>query len=671
MSDFSVVGPYAEFPYAEPWSADAAIVTSALTLRTDLIAVSDDIGRVRISWPTPSGDYDEVQLVRSFYGAPVHPEEGTVLVKWDPTKHRVNDYTDTRGGAQPFAYYTLFTHTTDAIPRWVVSGQTEAVFIQDRGGLELLWNNLPDIYRTMDDQYDLGSGGPLYRFFRLLSIEVNRILTVQEHGLRNVNNIEKMPAALVKATATKLSSAHERTVGDIRLRATLKEIMALRKMKGTRASIEGLVEAMSGWEATALVGRNILPLRDDGDFVGSSGNWVIASGGSLGFKTDPVPGPVSAPGYLEIAADETTVEARSCDEADAVTKGIRVDQGVVYSLSAYLKAGVGYSATWALGMRWYDVDGEYLSSDTTTGSEVNDTTYTRISGSVTAPDDAVFGILTLSTSDAVAGEEYYVDQIMVEVGAIVSTYEPPRKVWIYVSPNRINRALNPSWENGSLGVTTEGTTTVEHITDGSVARRDGTNSVKVTIGDTTSVRMGSYPLNPNRQFAYSCYVYTNALGRDGTVTLVWKSNNGATISSFTSNERNLNNGEWTRVRGSATAPINATSVEVHLDFPDADSSEEFWLDDQLVEDTLAVLPYFDGDSDGGSGGYYNEYLWRGAPNSSLSVFYMHRDIRHDALVTRLANVVPNSADYEIVFDEIPVQDESVVISAVEITTSHT
>lgn len=170
------------------------------------------------------------------------------------------------------------------------------------------------------------------------------------------------------------------------------------------------------------------------------------------------------------------------------------------------------------------------------------------------------------------------------------------------------------------------------VVDTTFGRTGNTSYVSNPV-DGAAVVLSAYdaggrpiPVTGGKQYTVSIYVAGTSTGVLTTNLFAgWLKSDGA-ASSVVSTSGPLSslpsNKTWVRLSHTFTAPSDAGQMRVCVAVSKTsrvDTSDHAWIDNVLVEEGAAVLPYFDGASSNGSFDSNLESVWTGTANASPSV----------------------------------------------------
>jgi phage tail-like protein len=138
----------------------------------------------------------------------------------------------------------------------------------DHGWSDFLFNTLPMFYQRTDDQQAAdGRNGPLRVFARVFGYELDYTNTLAD-GVRDVYNVDKAPARLLKYLGYNFGVPDEPVLGEARQRSMLQQLSDLNALRGTALGLTQLIEAATHYSCDISTSGNLLLSVDDGDFNG-------------------------------------------------------------------------------------------------------------------------------------------------------------------------------------------------------------------------------------------------------------------------------------------------------------------------------------------------------------------------------------------------------------------
>lgn len=184
-----------------------------------------------------------------------------------------------------------------------------------------------------------------------------------------------------------------------------------------------------------------------------------------------------------------------------------------------------------------------------------------------------------------------------------------------ISWTRTNLLPTPSGETGVGGwhssTAKVGTSSAQALV--------GTKSLTLTktggdgAGAMTSAAM---TVTPGRDYAFQARMRAAGTTRKVTIAARWFKANGDTIIITKVKKRTETAGAWSAVTGGVvTAPSNAATVRMRVEYPNLANGEVHYVDAAMVEKAATVGAYFDGDSAPVAGA---THAWVGTAHASAS-----------------------------------------------------
>lgn len=255
-----------------------------IAVKSSLTAVPTDYGKVELSWawPTAYKDWNEVSIVRSGFGHPSTVNDGMTVFRSTKDDYPFFDsdgtpltitIEDTNLQPGRWAYYTVFFY----INRWEPVMYAESLTPRNFDHYTHLWEGLPEYYRYVDSRFR-GDQGFLQQFLRMFGFELDLTREYVETW-QDVYHTDFSPFPLLRQVGLELGIGDEQGLGEIRTRALIGQVHELYDSRGTAAGLQLLVEAGSKYDTTVTMGRNLMLLPDDAEFVTGTGNWVLCDAG--------------------------------------------------------------------------------------------------------------------------------------------------------------------------------------------------------------------------------------------------------------------------------------------------------------------------------------------------------------------------------------------------------
>ena len=213
--------------------------------------------------------WEQAVLVRGGFGSPTSPQDGVTIwylatrpIDGSNVSQQVLDTPLTGGN---WYYYSLFLWVSG---QWVLALSQDNAVPADHGWSEFIFNTVPRFYQRTDDMTAAdGRNGPLRVFSRVLGYELDYNNTLAD-GVRDVFNVDRAPARLLKYLGNNLGVPDEPVLGEARQRSMLQQLFNLNALRGTTLGLKQLVEAATHYDCDITGSGNLLLAVDDGDFNG-------------------------------------------------------------------------------------------------------------------------------------------------------------------------------------------------------------------------------------------------------------------------------------------------------------------------------------------------------------------------------------------------------------------
>lgn len=369
---------------------------------------------------------------------------------------------------------------------------------------------------------------------------------------------------------------------------------------------------------------------------------------------------------LVLGAIPTKFSISTCTSATALTLGIPVTSTTTsVVLSAYVSAATATTATFAVQLDWYNINGSFISSST--GTPVTDANSSWTRAYVAAPPAvgaAFYGRTLISTSLLIA-DVHYVDAVQVELNTLTTpgptSWEPPRDIKVNMLPVRQNLIPDPQGFGAVSGVpygwtSPQGTSTIG-VTTAAYDSLIGTSGLYVlgkTSGTYGLVTSNKIPINPSTAYTFSAYfksaatsgsastrpVYVGLTFYDSTNTITGPTTVGAAVTEVASS--------WVRASDSYVAPANAASMTVTLNIGSQVTAENHYITGLMLEPSSFVNTYFDANPQFNLNTLYgNDFAFEGTPNRSVSDYYPSLLPKLRRLYEMLPDYTPIGSTYSL------------------------
>ena len=637
------------------------------------LAVPYDYSAIRLTWATPTGEWDYLRLVRNSYGFPVTADDGDVIFE-DPIATSRTSYFDTGSvpnniGFKPghAYYYSIYVRET-VHSTWKIAGNAIGISVKDYNTATNMYNYLPTI-DTSQVPYDSSveqTNSFLQRFLKLFALNLDLYKT-QTENIANRYDITNLNGLLVPIFMRQFGMKYEPELGLKQSRVLLNNAVRLYKNKGSKLGIEEYVKAYAGYDNVISMGKNLMLDSNDSSFEGSIGSWAPVSNCSL-VRHLAADSPTIVP-YAEPTAQSdfpnlqkatlqvtgtTSATAELCLFGDsAIYYGIPVSASTAYTFSGYAQTETTARSVKAV-ISWYDSKGNLLSSSTD-GSGVSDTagSWHRFTKTDTSPVGAYFAVPHIKITNIGSGEKHYFDAFQFELGSSATAFQDARQIEITLIASRINELLNPNFEyNTDNWSFTNGTASLAVGEVGvdpaapSVPISGGSIEVSPIAPGLVTVASSAMPVFANNDYTFSIHAYDDSSSYPLTPFISWYDSSNALISTY-SGSPFISHDSWTRTSVTNTAPATAVTAKVGLTWTASVAVNEIYLDAALFEKSSFVNSYFDG-----SNGVAElaDLFWEGnAPNAARSHYYVNRFAVQSRLVNTLPNWITLGSTFELLF----------------------
>lgn len=592
-----------------------------------------DFSRVFLTWNQPSGTFSKFRLVRNQSGFPETAEDGFIVFEQSSTdgssiEGQVSQLTFLDGEENPDQvpivsgsqiYYKVFLFTADKI--WVTAGSITDVVPFNTGATERTLNILPRVLTT-DELSPLGVVNPnseLYQFLDAVAFTYEQMST-ELTLLRPSHNRNKSLYATIPAESLNLGLNVEPNLPIINQHRLIREAIYLYSNRGTRLGLEGYAEDLTGYIPTVTVSNNLLLSVQDSTFYDSLGNWVFTDAtAEASDEQVPAPGNKVIDNVYSCKVTATDAFTMTLGESAPITQGIPVTAGTEYIASCQVKSPPSDGSV-TITINWYDGAGVFISSNSGSSVSANNT-WKTVSSTATAPSDAVYVVLEISSN---ANGQYYIDQVCMQSGNTVA-YDEARAITLELMAKDVNYIYNPSFEVDDATWNITGATFSQDSStpfDG----YSGDYSGKFVAASNWSIE-GDYniPVDPGFYFTFSGYVKADD---DYSVTVyadLYDVDDNFIGSEST--EHNVTT-SWSRFALSKLITSNSTEsyTRVRIEAP----AGTFYLDMLQFEDSYRASDYYDGSMPSQYGA-----IWSGTENASKTYLYPGKLTK----IPRLANTV--------------------------------
>jgi hypothetical protein len=262
-------------------------------IATNFTAIEENYGHIKLQWNSPYGQWSKLKLVRNSYGFPVDAFDGISLdIKSDGSyvafKETDPTYYDDLStlGDNSFYYYSLFVFETVTYT-WVRVGDTLSVSAKDYGYTDLMYNSLPDIYKTtsLGAPFDSYNNEDLYNFLSLFGFQLS-LMHTYTNLLVNRYKIDAVGGPLVPPFMQEFGLEYEQEIGLQQERILLQNIATILKEKGSADGLSEYLKAYTGYTIPGAssapnpnsigttISKNIMLDYNDSSFEESVGHWT-------------------------------------------------------------------------------------------------------------------------------------------------------------------------------------------------------------------------------------------------------------------------------------------------------------------------------------------------------------------------------------------------------------
>lgn len=382
--------------------------------------------KVSLSWSVPTGDYQAIRLLRNQNNRPETEEDGVIIWEWQEgiggeKRGRFIDGEDNlldsnTGNNFAFVsgrvvYYRMWIWTDTNV--WVAAGDTFTLIPKQHKNSEIsdsdthakLMNLIPRVFTTANqspyDEIDFNS--ELSVFLQGFSFTLDELLTYADLIQPNfIQGISTPALSYLQSLQLGLTTDSATTTG--RQERLVREAIRIYQQKGTKNSINALIESLTGFAPTITDSPNVLLSAEDSSFTGGIGSWVPTGG-----LTVAVENKIRTPDTEDNSVDQnncgiitvpSTGGTLSNGAINPVLNGVPVNPGTEYTLSFYVNRKTGSSPTVTPKVTWYNYRGQVLSS-TTGSAETISTTWAKKTLTAFAPGYAgTFSTLAVASNVA-------------------------------------------------------------------------------------------------------------------------------------------------------------------------------------------------------------------------------------------------------------------------------
>jgi len=277
-------------------------------------ATQTDYERLTLNWASPNTTaWKSLLLVRSLYGYPSTPNDGTAVLTIVPQAVRRN-FDDSGLLPGRIYYYTMFlsveaptysgattysltqvvlynglywkslqnsnTGNTPAVgssfwanvqytPVWAPAGHTASLAVASYGYGELLYNRIPNPYKVSNSDVFANTAIdnlPLQQYMNVFGWGLDMTRTEYDSYLQ-LNNPDVVSATSLDILGQQLGSKTDYLSSPQERRQKVKNLSVNYHLKGTDISIHNAIASISGWDSTVISSPNILINTDQAQFT--------------------------------------------------------------------------------------------------------------------------------------------------------------------------------------------------------------------------------------------------------------------------------------------------------------------------------------------------------------------------------------------------------------------
>jgi hypothetical protein len=169
-------------------------------------------------------------------------------------------------------YYSAFVLSNNY---WVRVGTALGTSIKNYNTADILYNLLPQVYRTPSSLDSENKNNDLYNFLRVIGVEYDLIKTKVENASSRYN-IANVDGRLLPAMMDQMGFSYESGLGIQQSRRVLSNADYIYLNKGTGQGLKQFVTSFTGYPATIAPFKNLFLTLDCSSFEKSTGFWRAA-----------------------------------------------------------------------------------------------------------------------------------------------------------------------------------------------------------------------------------------------------------------------------------------------------------------------------------------------------------------------------------------------------------
>jgi hypothetical protein len=647
---------YGNFIYGTNTYGDAPKLNYSVEPMTSTVV---SFTEVAVSWQDPAGAFTRIRLTRNQNGFPENSEDGVIVWERYATEGSVykQDFFD--GVENPNSiplvsgkqvFYTMWLFTDQHI--WVKAGEVNDLIPSNHNTQQKLLDILPRVY-TSDEQSPLGIVNPtsdLAKFLDGFSFTHEQLLTYIDSMLPQRSR-ESTAYSLLKNETRALGLPPESGIPVKNQKILVREALYMYQHKGLNSGLSTYVESLTSYAPVLTVSTNLMLTFQDSTFYGGVGDWT-ATNATITSSTEQVP--VSHANAVD-TTDSCKIVASGAGlmkngTADPIRRGVPVKAETAYVISLQKKSA-GSDGTIGIVVKWFDVKGELISTSTDTPAQAGPT-WSISQFAVTSPALATYASLEIPFS---AAGTYFIDQVCFQPGT-TAAFDEARAIDVFITPNKTNFILNPSFEEDASNWTlTDGTLT----RDSNIPDDAHTGAYSANIEGTDWVLEANPLTVEDGLVAGKYYTLSAYVNSDVEFNVAITSGDTITYSTFPSTD-----GVWQRCYVSQVIPKDLTDITVTPSLYIQGTSSEFYIDCVQFEKGgvpvygpledpvdgvekfgvvgLKGTEYFDGDLPVDMGAF-----WEGTASASFTHMYYNKPVKVARLADTLTSWVPMNSVWRI------------------------
>lgn len=302
------------------------------------IAKQTDYDRITLQWTSPNQTsfWKELLVVRSLYGYPSTPADGTVVLTVTPSTLR-NGYDDSGLLPGRLYYYTIFIgkdystynsgtsysagdivayganlywvskqnsnvgntpvagstfwHNIAYTPVWAPAGYAATLTAFDWGYGDILYNRIPQPYKTITTEVfsdESSDNEPLHQYMNVMGWGLD-ILRTQYESYLLLNDPDVVAASNLDILGKQMGINTDYLASPQARRQRIKNVSVNYRLKGTVFSIHNAVAAITGWDSIVTESKNQMLGSDQAQFSHPlldkwSANTVYQVGAAIQYK---------------------------------------------------------------------------------------------------------------------------------------------------------------------------------------------------------------------------------------------------------------------------------------------------------------------------------------------------------------------------------------------------